>query len=144
MKEWAEKNRTIHNQIRQYISDCHWPRLAERLCRDLKELLNVVPPDTATMYENVLFSIQTEYFGVMSRDVPEYWVANEKTRKLTEEKLVREGEEAGSEIILVDMYGRIALLIIGIYSRARPTTAEIAEMHTKRCEQRARALSAQK
>lgn len=86
MKEWAEKYRTIHNQIRQYISGHHWPRLAEQLCCDLKELLNVVPPHTATMYENVLLSIQTEYFDVMSRDDPEYWFANEKTRKLTEEK----------------------------------------------------------
>ena len=73
MKEWAEKNRTIHDRIRQYISDCHWPRLAEQLCRDLKGLLNVVPPDTATMYENVFLSIQAEYFDVMSRDDSEYW-----------------------------------------------------------------------
>ena len=57
IKEWAEKNRTIHDPIRQYISDCHRPRLVEQLCRDLKELLNAVPPDTATMYENVLLSI---------------------------------------------------------------------------------------
>ena len=54
IKEWTERNRTFHNQTRQYISDCYWPRIAERLCRDLKELPNVAPPDTAKMYQNVL------------------------------------------------------------------------------------------
>ena len=92
--QWAERKRTLHNQIRQYISDCHWPRLAKQLRRDLKELLNVVPPDTATMYENVLLSIQTEYFDVKSRDDPEYWFVNEKAKKLTKERLVREKKQA--------------------------------------------------
>jgi hypothetical protein len=62
----AERNCVFHNQIRQYISDCHWGHLAEQLCRDLKELLNVAPdPDTAARYEEVLLSIQKEYFDVI-------------------------------------------------------------------------------
>lgn len=44
--------------------------------------------------KNVLLSIQTKYIGVMSRDDPESWFANEKTRKLTEEKSVREKKRA--------------------------------------------------
>ena len=51
IKEWTERNRTFHNQIRQHFFDCHWPRLAKQLRRDLKELLNVVPPNTTKMYE---------------------------------------------------------------------------------------------
>ena len=94
IKEWAERDRTFHNQIRQHFFDCHWPHLAEQLCRDLKELLNVVPPNTTKMYENVLLTIQTEYFMVTSRDDPQYWFANEKAKKLTEEKLVREKKRA--------------------------------------------------
>ena len=78
----------------QHIFDCYWPCLAEQLCRDLKELLNAAPPDTATMYENVLLSIQTQYLMVMSRDDPGYWFANEKAKKLTKEKPVREKKRA--------------------------------------------------
>ena len=90
IKEWAERNRIFHNQIRHYISDCHWGRLAEQVCRDLKELLNVTPDsDTAASYEKVLLSIQNEYFDVISRDDPQHWFPNEKARKLTEEKLAR-------------------------------------------------------
>jgi len=60
--EWAERNRIFHNQIRQYISECRWPPLAQQICRDLKELINVAPdPDTAANYEKVLLSIQNEY-----------------------------------------------------------------------------------
>ena len=95
IKEWAERNRIFHNQIRQYISDCHWARLAEQVCRDLKELLNVAPDsDTAANYEKVLLSIQNEYFDVISRDDPQHWVPNEKARKLIQEKLVREKKRA--------------------------------------------------
>ena len=91
IKEWGERNRIFHNQIRQYISNCHWVHLAEQLCRDLKELLNVTPdPDTAVNYEKVLLSIQNEYFDVISRDDPQHWFPNEKARKLTEEKMARE------------------------------------------------------
>lgn len=95
IKEWAERNRIFHNQIRQYISDCHWSRLAEQVCRDLKELLNVAPDlDTAANYEKVLLSIQNEYFDVISRDDPEHWFPNEKARKITEEKMAREKKRA--------------------------------------------------
>ena len=95
IKEWAERNRTFHSQIRQYISDCHWPRLAERVCRDLQELLNVAPdPDTAANYEKVLLSIQNEYFDAISPDDPQHWLPNEKARKLTEEKQAREKKRA--------------------------------------------------
>ena len=95
IKEWAERNRTFHNQIRQYISDCHWSSLAEQVCRDLNELLNVAPdPDTAASYEKVLLSIQNEYFNAISRDDPQHWFPNEKARKLTEERLAREKKRA--------------------------------------------------
>ncbi len=95
IKEWAERNRIFHNQIRQCISDCHWGRLAEQVCRDLKELLNVAPdPDTAANYEKVLLSIQNEYFDAISREDPQHWFPNEKARKLTEEILAREKKRA--------------------------------------------------
>jgi len=96
INEWAERNRVFHNQIRQYISDCHWGHLAEQLCRDLKELLNVAPdPDTAARYEEVLLSIQKEYFDVINRDDPQYWYPNKKARQLAKEKMAREKKRAG-------------------------------------------------
>ncbi|MCJ1306219.1 hypothetical protein MMC08_009037 [Hypocenomyce scalaris] len=95
IKEWAERNRIFHNQIRHYVSDCHWARLAKQVCRDLKELLNVAPdPATAANYEKVLLSIQNEYFDALSGDDPEHWFPNEKARKLTEEKVARERKRA--------------------------------------------------
>jgi len=95
IKEWGERNRIFHNQIRQYISECHWGRLAEQVCRDLKELHNVAPDtDTAANYEKVLLSIQNEYFDLISRDDPQHWFSNEKAKKLTEEKVAREKKRA--------------------------------------------------
>ena len=88
IKEWAERNRIFHNQIRQYISDCHWSKLAEQICRDLKELINVAPDeDTARNYGKAIVDIQGEYFEVMSRDDPQTWFPNGKARKLTLEKV---------------------------------------------------------
>jgi hypothetical protein len=87
IKEWGDRNRIFHNQIRQYISDCRWARLAEQVCCDLKELVNVAPdPDTAANYERVLLSIRNEYFDVINRDDPDSWFPNERARKLAEEK----------------------------------------------------------
>lgn len=95
IKEWAERNRIFHNQIREYISHCHWARLAEQVCRDLKELINVAPDqDTAANYEKVLLSIRNEYFDALSRDDPQHWFPNKKARKLTEEKVAREKKQA--------------------------------------------------
>ena len=95
IKEWGERNRVFHNQIRQYISNCHWGRLAEQVCRDLKELLNVATDaDTAANYEKVLLSIQNEYFEATSHDDPQHWLLNNKAKKLTEEKLAREEKRA--------------------------------------------------
>lgn len=91
IKEWAERNRIFHNQIRQYISDCHWAQLAEQICRDLKELLNVAPDlDTAEKCEKVLLSTRDNYFIVISNDNPQHWIPNQKAMKLTEEKRARE------------------------------------------------------
>ena len=50
--------------------------------------------DTAAKYEKVLMSIQSEYFDVMSRDDPEDWFANEKAKKLNQERLTREKKRA--------------------------------------------------
>ena len=94
IQQW-ERNRMFHNQIRQHISDCHFSSLAEQICRDLKELLNVAPDqETAVKYERVLLSTQEEYFDVMSRDDPQYWFPNEKARKLIQEKLARDNKRA--------------------------------------------------
>lgn len=95
IKEWAaDKNRIFHSQVRQYISDCHWVSLAEQICRDLKELLNVGPPDMVKEYEKVLLCIRDEYFDVMSRDDPQHWIPNEKARKLIVDKLARDEKRA--------------------------------------------------
>ena len=48
----------------------------------------------AKKYEKVLLSIQEEYFDVMSRHEPQYWIPNEKARKLTEDILAREKKRA--------------------------------------------------
>lgn len=95
IKEWAERNRIFHNQIRQCISDCHWTKLAEQICRDLKDLINVAPDeDTARYYEKVIVNIQEEYFDITSRDDPNDWLPNEKARKLRLEKQAKEKEKA--------------------------------------------------
>lgn len=95
IKEWAERNRTFHNQARQYISDCHWGSLAEQISRDLKELLNVEPDrDTAAKYEQVLLSIRSEYFDVITQDDPQHWIPNEEARKLTREKMAKDKKKA--------------------------------------------------
>ena len=95
LNEWAERNRIFHSQIRQYISDCHWPKLAQQICRDLKELINVAPDeDTARNYEKAIVDIQGEYFEVMCRDDPQTWFPNEKARKLTLEKVAKEKKKA--------------------------------------------------
>ena len=95
IQEWAERNRTFHNQIRQHILDCRWSLLAEQICRDLKELLNVAPDlDTANKYERVLLSIRNEYFDAMDRADPESWFPNEKAKKLTQERVAREKKRA--------------------------------------------------
>lgn len=91
IKEWGERNGTFHNRTRQYISDCRWPPLAQQLCRDLKELLNVAPDaDTAARYEKVVLSIQSEYFDVMSRDEPDYWLPNQKAVELIRGRMAKE------------------------------------------------------
>lgn len=95
IKEWAERNRIFHNQIRRYISDCHWHLLAEQIYRDLKELLHVAPDkDTAAKYEKVLLSIQNEYFDAMSLVDPHHFLLNEKAKKLTWEKLAWQKKRA--------------------------------------------------
>ena len=95
IKEWAERNRTFHNQARQYISDCHWGSLAEQICRDLKEMLNVEPDqDTAAKYEHVLLSIRTEYFDVITQDDPQHRIPNEKATKLIREKMAKDKKKA--------------------------------------------------
>ena len=95
IQEWADRNRMFHNQIRQYISDCHFPSLAQQICRDLKELLNVAPDqDTAAKYERVLLSIKEEYFDVINREDPQLWYPNEKAKKLAQEKMARDMKRA--------------------------------------------------
>ena len=96
IKEWAaDRNLIFHSQIRQYISDCHWGSLAQQICRNLKELLNLGPDaETAKEYEKVLLSIREEYFDVMSHDEPQHWLPNENARKLIEDKLARDERRA--------------------------------------------------
>ena len=95
IQEWADRNRIFHNQIRRYISDCHFKSLAEQICRDLKELINVAPDEeTAAKYEKVLLSIKEEYFDVVNREDPEYWIPNEEVRKLMQEKMERDKKRA--------------------------------------------------
>lgn len=95
IKEWAERNRFFHNKIRLYISDCHFNSLAGQIHRDLKELQNVAPDqETAKQYERVLINIRDEYFDVMNPHDPEHWIANEKARKLLQEKFERNKKRA--------------------------------------------------
>ena len=65
-----------HASKYEHISDYQWGSLAQQICRDLKELLNVAPDlETAAEYGKVL----DEYFDVMSRDDPQHWIPNEKS-----------------------------------------------------------------
>ena len=48
--------------------------LAQQICRDLKELLNVAPDTiTAAKHEKVL----DEHFDIMRRSDPQHWIPNE-------------------------------------------------------------------
>ena len=96
--EWAERNETFHNQIRQHIIDCRWYQLADQLCRDIKELLPVSPDrETATRYEKVLLSIRDEYFDVVDPDDAEGWYANDKAKQLGKERQARMLKKAGKQ-----------------------------------------------
>ncbi|KAI9827076.1 MAG: hypothetical protein M1826_006440 [Phylliscum demangeonii] len=98
IKEWAERNRTFDNQIRQYVTDCHWFDLAQQICRDLHELVNVAPDlDTAAKYEKVLVGIREDYFDVISDDDPHYWFPNETAKKLSQEKAARDKKRRGDD-----------------------------------------------
>ena len=91
IKEWAERNNMFHNQIRQFISECRWTKIAERICRDIKELINVTDDlETAKQYESVLVRLRDTYFDVMDRNDPEQWFPNEKAKGLSAEKVRRE------------------------------------------------------
>ena len=93
--EWAQRNRMFHNSIRDHISGCIWHRVAEQLCRDLKELHNVAPDrDTAEKYGKVLLKIRDDYFDVIDPDDPNAWYSNEKAQKLTQEKKAKDIKKA--------------------------------------------------
>ena len=95
IEEWAQRNRMFHNSIREHISDCAWLRVAEQLCRDLKEVHNVAPDrDTAEKYGRVLLEIRDDYFEVVNPDDPGAWLPNEKARKLTREKAAKDMKKA--------------------------------------------------
>ena len=90
IEQWGDRNRIFHNQVRQYVTDCHWPALAKQIWRDLKELPNaVVDPDDLAKYETVLVSVQKEYFDVLDEDDPQHWLPNQKARDLLQEKVAK-------------------------------------------------------
>lgn len=90
IEQWGDRNRIFHNQVRQYITDCHWPALAKQIWRDLKELPNaVVDPDDLAKYETVLVSVQKEYFDVLDNDDPQHWLPNQKAHDLLQEKVAK-------------------------------------------------------
>ena len=56
LEDMYDRNRIFH-QFRQYISDCHFSYLAQQICHDLKELLNVASDEeTTAKYETVLLT----------------------------------------------------------------------------------------
>lgn len=80
IEKWMDRN-VSHSQIRQNIFARRWSLIAEQLCRDLKELLNILPDlKTAENYERVLLIIRDEYFDVLNRDDPQHWILNENAR----------------------------------------------------------------
>jgi hypothetical protein len=90
IEQWGDRNRRFHNQVRQYITDCHWPALAKQIWRDLKELPNaVIDPDDLAKYETVLVSVQKEYFDVLDKYDPQHWLPNQKARDLLQEKVAK-------------------------------------------------------
>ncbi|KAL8823161.1 MAG: hypothetical protein Q9191_006118 [Dirinaria sp. TL-2023a] len=83
--EWAARNQLFHNKVREHISECRWAPLAQQLCRDLKELINVISDEeTAAKYEKVLVSIRDEYFALTSHDNPDHWIPSAKATELTQ------------------------------------------------------------
>ena len=100
--DWREENRILRNKIQHYISDCRWEDLARHISRDLNDLLKVSSdPETAAKYEKILLGIRNKYFDVTNRIDPEYWVPNEKAKKLFQQKLAREKKREGEGKVLI-------------------------------------------
>ncbi|KAL9609238.1 MAG: hypothetical protein Q9167_005973 [Letrouitia subvulpina] len=92
--EWEKRNTFFHSQIRENITDCDWTRLAEQLCRDLKELLNVeVDQDLVDQYEKVIVGFRDRYFDVVNPRKVKGWFPNERARKETRELLAKQMKE---------------------------------------------------
>ena len=92
---WMERGDDDHmlcssTRLRGHILDCYWPRVAEQVCRDLKELVNIMGGDddwdVAKGYERVMVGIRDMYFRVYNRDEWQHWIPNERAKGLSDEK----------------------------------------------------------
>jgi hypothetical protein len=94
IQEWASRNRTFHNRIRDQISDCSWSSIAQKLSRDLQELSNILPLEKEReSYRQVLLDLKACYFNVMGDDNPDYWLPNEKATELTKVRAAKESKK---------------------------------------------------
>ncbi|MDI1493136.1 MAG: hypothetical protein OHK93_004923 [Ramalina farinacea] len=77
IQQWADQNVVAYNHSREHIQECHWPRLAEQLCRDIKELPNIYTDSiTRATFEMVMVCIREEYFDVYDPDDADRWMPN--------------------------------------------------------------------
>ena len=95
IQEWADGNVVAHNQSREHIQECHWPRLAGQLCRDIKELPDIYTDSmTRATFEMAMVCIQEEYFDVYDPGDSDYWMPNANAIVLLQRwKEIRERKE---------------------------------------------------
>ncbi|KAI9723304.1 MAG: hypothetical protein M1812_001187 [Candelaria pacifica] len=95
IKEWGGRNRQFHNRIREHITACHWGKVAEQVCRDIKELLTLgLERELQASYEKTLIGIRDEYFDAVDREDFEDWLPNARAIELNRAKREREAIKA--------------------------------------------------
>ncbi|KAH0534083.1 hypothetical protein FGG08_007317 [Glutinoglossum americanum] len=86
MEEYALRGRKFRNSIRDYISKCQWPSLAEEIYYDSKEIRRLMTPEKARPFENRIQKIRSEYFEDTGADDPLTWLPSKHAARLTREK----------------------------------------------------------
>ena len=87
IQEWADQNIVAHNQTREHIQEGKWSRLANQLCRDIKELPNIyTDSETIATFGTAMVLFQEEYFDVYDPEDANSWLPNANVVALVRER----------------------------------------------------------
>ena len=107
ISEWRDRNRVLHNQTRQFITDCHWSKLAHQLDRDIQEHAHVGcelgEGEAWKGTVDVMKGCRDQYFHYSPANNPAAWDRSDYAGQLTLEKAsiqehARVGCEPGNEL----------------------------------------------